>query len=91
MNITSPSSYDSELPGNAGTLTDVVEHYKVALAALQSEYENALQNVQDNPSDPGALATYQAASADYNVFKNFVSGLVKTLRDLDLTIVRNAQ
>ncbi len=79
----------SELPEGQGTLYDVVQIYKVDLAELQTNVDNALAAVKANPSDPGALADFQAAQADYTTFKQFLSAIIKSYQDLDATIVRN--
>ncbi|MGL4191046.1 MAG: type III secretion system needle filament subunit SctF [Vibrio sp.] len=79
----------SELPGDHGTLHDVVLGYDQELVNLQEALDKALADISANPSDPGALARFQAAQADYTTFKQFVSNLVKSYRDLDQSIVRN--
>lgn len=79
----------SELPNGAGTLLEVVEYYDKALGSLQVAVDAALADIEKNPSDPGALARYQGAQSDYVSFKNFLSALIKSLRDLDASIIRN--
>lgn len=82
-------STTSELPNDVGTFSEMVTYYTQALASLQTEVDKALADVQANPSDPGALAKFQAAQGDYTTFKNFLSTLIKTYRDLDAGIIRN--
>ncbi len=79
----------SELPEGQGTLYEVVQIYKADLEELQANVEAALEAVKTNPSDPGALADFQAAQADYTTFKEFLSAVIKSYSDLDSTIVRN--
>lgn len=79
----------SELPNHSGTLYEMVQYYTTQLASLQLNVDAALAAIEAAPSDPGALARFQAAQGDYTSFKNFLSTLIKTYRDLDLTIIRN--
>lgn len=84
-----PTVPGSELPSSVGTLYDVVQMYKVDLAQLQTNVQTALDAVKASPSDPGALADFQAAQADYTTFKQFVSTLVKSYQDVNSGILRN--
>lgn len=84
-----PSNIVSELPNGAGTLLEVVEYYNVALASLQKNLNAALADVEANPSDPGALARFQAASGDYSTFKSFLTQMMKNYKDINASITRN--
>lgn len=88
MNTIIPS-LETELPHNSSTLLEMVEYYTTALASLQTAVDQALADIEANPSDPGALARFQAAQGDYTTFKTFLSTLIKSYRDLDANIVRN--
>lgn len=79
----------TELPNNAGTLYEVVQDFTVALATLQKNLDDALAAVEANPSDPGALAKFQAASGDYTTYKSFLTNMIKMFRDIDAAIIRN--
>ncbi len=79
----------SELPDQKGTLYDVVQQYKLDLVQLQNNVDAALAAVKANPSDPGALADFQAAQGDYTTFKSFLSALIKSYQDIDASIIRN--
>ncbi len=80
---------NTELPNDQGTLYDVVQSYKSSLAMLQTRVDDALKAIQADPSDPGALADFQAAQADYTTFKQFLSTLITNYRDVNSGIIRN--
>lgn len=88
MNTIIPS-LETELPNNSSTLLEMVEYYTTSLASLQTAVDQALADIEASPSDPGALARFQAAQGDYTTFKTFLSTLIKSYRDLDANIVRN--
>lgn len=88
MNTITPS-LETELPQDSSTLLEMVQYYTTALASLQTAVDQALADIQANPSDPGALARFQAAQGDYTSFKTFLSTLIKSYRDLDQGIIRN--
>ncbi len=79
----------TELPLDQGTLYEVVQAYKQSLAMLQTRVDEALLQIQSDPSDPGALADFQAAQADYTTFKQFLSTLITNYRDVNSGIIRN--
>lgn len=87
--MTITPSTQTELPNNVGTMVEVVEYYSAALSSLQTALDQALADVEANPSDPGALAEFQAASSDFTTFKTFVSTVVKSFTAVNTTILRN--
>lgn len=87
MNI-APSGF-TELPNDVGTLVEMVAVYEQSLAGLQNVLDQALIDVETNPSDPGALARYQAAMADYTTFKQWVSTLIKSYFGINSSTLRN--
>ncbi len=87
--MTVPTISSTELPNDQGTLYDVVQSYMAALDSLQIKVDAALAAIEANPSDPGALADFQAAQADYTTFKQFLSTLISSYRDVNSGIIRN--
>ena len=81
--------YDTELPNDQGTLYDVIQSYTAELSKLQQNVDQALAEIQANPSDPGALSRFQAAQADFTTFKQFLSTLIKNYQDMNSGIIRN--
>ncbi|HEY4317744.1 MAG TPA: type III secretion system needle filament subunit SctF [Herbaspirillum sp.] len=58
---------------------------KVKKGALDA----ALQKVTADASDPEALAKYQAALAEYTLYRNAQSNAVKAYKDVDANTIRN--
>ena len=51
--------------------------------------EKALEVLATNPSDPKFLAEYQSALAEYTLYRNAQSNVVKAYKDLDSAIIQN--
>ena len=47
------------------------------------------QVLATNPSDPKFLAEYQSALAEYTLYRNAQSNVVKAYKDLDSAIIQN--
>jgi type III secretion protein F len=61
------------------------KNVKVKKGAL----DDALQKVTADASDPEALAKYQAALAEYTLYRNAQSNAVKAYKDVDANTIRN--
>lgn len=57
--------------------------------ALKNNLDAAFAEIKKNASDPTALAKYQAALAEYTLYRNAQSNAVKAYKDIDMAIVRN--
>lgn len=58
---------------------------------LHDALNTALEELQENSSDPGLLAAYQSALGSYTVFRNVQTNTVKTFKDIDMSIVQAAR
>ena len=56
---------------------------------LNQQVEKALEVLATNPSDPKFLAEYQSALAEYTLYRNAQSNVVKAYKDLDSAIIQN--
>ncbi|WP_101889944.1 type III secretion system needle complex protein, partial [Escherichia coli] len=56
---------------------------------LNQQVEKALEDLATNPSDPKFLAEYQSALAEYTLYRNAQSNVVKAYKDLDSAIIQN--
>lgn len=56
---------------------------------LKKNLDSAFAEIKANASDPTALAKYQAALAEYTLYRNAQSNAVKAYKDIDMAIVRN--
>jgi type III secretion protein F len=61
------------------------KNVKVKKGAL----DDALKKVTADASDPEALAKYQAALAEYTLYRNAQSNAVKAYKDVDANTIRN--
>lgn len=59
------------------------------VTALKTNLNAAFAEIKSNASDPTALAKYQAALAEYTLYRNAQSNAVKAYKDIDMAIVRN--
>ncbi|WP_208486444.1 type III secretion system needle complex protein [Escherichia coli] len=63
-------------------------HYQ-GVDDLNQQVEKALEDLATNPSDPKFLAEYQSALAEYTLYRNAQSNVVKAYKDLDSAIIQN--
>lgn len=56
---------------------------------LTNKLKKALEDLATNPSDPKFLAEYQSALAEYTLYRNAQSNVVKAYKDLDSAIIQN--
>ncbi|WP_071750567.1 type III secretion system needle complex protein [Burkholderia ubonensis] len=76
------SSYD-------GYLDKISQTFDTGVLDLQQQLADAQKTLASNPSDPSALATYQMDMSEYNLYRNAQSSAVKSMKDIDSSIVSN--
>lgn len=65
--------------------------FEVGAAGLKSALDTALAELYKDPSDPGLLASYQAAFSSYTVFRNVATNTVKGFKEIDTAIIQAAR
>lgn len=84
--------YDLPL-GNAknwnGFLTEKSNSFDENVANLNSRVEEALIELQKDPSNPLYLSTYQQALSEYTLYRNAQSNITKTYKDVSSAIIAN--
>ncbi len=76
----------------AGTerfLSSLSNEFDKNVTALKKNLDDAFAEIKSNASDPTALAKYQAALAEYTLYRNAQSNAVKAYKDIDMAVVRN--
>jgi type III secretion protein F len=58
---------------------------------LKAALDKALNDLHSDASDPGLLASYQAAFSSYNVFRNAATNTVKGFKEIDSAIIQAAR
>lgn len=58
---------------------------------LKEKLDEALEKLKDDASDPGLLASYQAAFSSYTVFRNAQTNTIKGFKDIDMAIIQAAR
>ena len=66
-----------------------LEWFDQGVDDLNQQVEKALEDLATNPSDPKFLAEYQSALAEYTLYRNAQSNVVKAYKDLDSAIIQN--
>ncbi|ONC26356.1 hypothetical protein AQ914_04555 [Burkholderia pseudomallei] len=84
--LTASSLYPS---GADGYLSDLSQGFDNGVVTMQSNMNAALSALQDDPSDPAALANYQSELSEYNLYRNAQSAAVKTMKDTATSIITN--
>lgn len=72
-----------------GYLTGVGRAFDAGVKDLNQQLADAQQKLVSNPSDPVALANYQMIMSEYNLYRNAQSSAVKSMKDIDSSIVSN--
>lgn len=92
-NISPISNSPSDILSNDGDINtyiyDIAKGFQNGVGSLGSALTAAQQALEANPSDPAALASYQAVLSDYTIFRNAQSSAVKAMKDIDTTILGN--
>ncbi|MDM4844210.1 type III secretion system needle complex protein [Escherichia coli] len=72
-----------------GYIMDISKQFDQGVDDLNQQVEKALEDLATNPSDPKFLAEYQSALAEYTLYRNAQSNVVKAYKDLDSAIIQN--
>ncbi|MCU5773752.1 type III secretion system needle filament subunit SctF [Erwiniaceae bacterium BAC15a-03b] len=72
-----------------GFLTDMSGKFDSRVVELNTELQAALLDLQGDSSDPTLLAKYQSLSADYQVYRQTQSSVVKSYKDVATAIIAN--
>ncbi|EFG4393196.1 type III secretion system needle complex protein [Escherichia coli] len=72
-----------------GYIMDISKQFDLGVDDLNQQVEKALEDLATNPSDPKFLAEYQSALAEYTLYRNAQSNVVKAYKDLDSAIIQN--
>ena len=73
-----------------GYIMDISKQFDQGVDDLNQQVEKALEDLATNPSDPKFLAEYQSALAEYTLYRNAQSNVVKAYKDLDSAIIQNS-
>ncbi len=74
-----------------GYIMDISKQFDQGVDDLNQQVEKALEDLATNPSDPKFLAEYQSALAEYTLYRNAQSNVVKAYKDLDSAIIQNSE
>ncbi|ELR4812918.1 TPA: type III secretion system needle complex protein [Escherichia coli] len=72
-----------------GYIMDISKQFDQGVDDLNQQVEKALEDLATNPSDPKFLVEYQSALAEYTLYRNAQSNVVKAYKDLDSAIIQN--
>ncbi|KGC96474.1 type III secretion apparatus needle protein [Burkholderia pseudomallei] len=72
-----------------GYLTGIGRAFDEGVKTLSDQLRAATAAMSTNPSDPAALARYQSVMSEYNLYRNAQSSAVKSMKDIDSSIVSN--
>ena len=82
-----------------GYIMDISKQFDQGVDDLNQQVEKELEDLEalyqqttgqeTNPSDPKFLAEYQSALAEYTLYRNAQSNVVKAYKDLDSAIIQN--
>ncbi|KVP66700.1 type III secretion system protein PrgI [Burkholderia ubonensis] len=72
----------------SGYLTGIGRAFDSGVKDLNQQLQDAQANLTKNPSDPTALAHYQMIMSEYNLYRSAQSGAVKSMKEIDLSIVQ---
>ena len=84
--------YDLRIAPNwsdARFLSTLSGAFDSGVTQLKKKLNQAFHTVTHNASDPAALAAYQAALAEYTLYRNAQSNAVKAYKDVDANTIRN--
>lgn len=65
-----------------GYIMDISKQFDQGVDDLNQQVEKALEDLATNPSDPKFLAEYQSALAEYTLYRNAQSNVVKRIKIL---------
>ncbi|WP_080433501.1 type III secretion system needle complex protein [Burkholderia ubonensis] len=88
--INFPSSLPlDDNPSYDGYLDQISQAFDTGVLDLQKQLDDAKDALAKDPSSPSALATYQMVMSEYNLYRNAQSSAVKSMKDIDSSIVSN--
>lgn len=70
-------------------LYDVSAQYSSAVENLLNKLEASQAAVAADPSNPQKLAEHQALFSEYTLFRNALSNIIKSLKDVSQGVVQN--
>jgi type III secretion protein F len=74
---------------NKGFLSGFSSLFDTNVKVKKGALDEALKRVTADASEPEALAKYQAALAEYTLYRNAQSNAVKAYKDVDANTIRN--
>ncbi|RXZ39001.1 EscF/YscF/HrpA family type III secretion system needle major subunit [Oxalobacteraceae bacterium CAVE-383] len=72
-----------------GFLSDLSGMFSTQVKIKKGVLDDALKKVTADASNPESLAKYQAALAEYTLYRNAQSNAVKAYKDVDANTIRN--
>lgn len=82
-------SGDNTLITDTGFITSEARGMQEGVKDSKVQLETAKTKLKEDPSSPSALAAYQAALSEYNLFRNAQSNMVKAYKDIGSAIITN--
>ncbi|AOJ73547.1 MULTISPECIES: type III secretion system needle filament subunit SctF [Burkholderia] len=73
----------------SGYLTGIGRAFDDGVMDLNKQFTDAQAALVSNPSDPVALSNYQMIMSEYNLYRNAQTSAVKSMKDIDSSIVSN--
>ena len=67
------------------------DEFEKGAAGLKTALDAALKELHKDASDPGLLASYQAAFSSYNIFRNAATNTIKGFKEIDTAIISAAR
>lgn len=84
-----PTNTPSPTASNGYFLDDVSDAFETGAATMMTELTAAQAALEADPSDPSALANYQAKLQEYTLFRNAQTSTVKAYKDIGAAIIQN--
>ncbi|WP_410751984.1 type III secretion system needle filament subunit SctF [Citrobacter sp. U14242] len=88
-NMTHAASSVNDLAFGEGYISNMALGFESGTADLKKNLDDALNTLQNDPSNPANLAKYQSALSEYTLYRNAQSNVVKSFRDIDQSIIAN--
>lgn len=72
-----------------GHLSNLSDGFEAGAQNMMAELSKAEQELMNDPSNPSALAKYQAKLSEYTLFRASQSNIVKAMKDTNAGIIQN--
>lgn len=72
-----------------GYLTSASQNFDNGVWNLNAELTTALEALNNDPSNPQTLASYQSKLSEYTLYRNAQSNVVKVYKDVAAAIITN--